>query len=162
MCLHVHQSSSPRDGGVIRRLLIQSDAQELPQPQGVARPPGDATFRIDSLEVSDQQPVTAQEDRIVLHAQRGKRMGRERRPAIVLRVEASAFALSELIEVLLIQQFVQTLIERMAGAGGQFRMSNPEPLLAPPVFACAHGHRNILKPFCFCGQMITGTLTTGS
>jgi len=93
-------------------LFIQADAQELPQPQRIGTPPGDATFGIDSLEVSNQQKPKVG-------------TGGQGRAAIVIRVEFRALSLAEFVELLAIKQFVQAPIEGMAGSRGQFGMGSP-------------------------------------
>jgi hypothetical protein len=64
-------------------------------------------------------------------------------------VEPGALRLGELIEFLLIQQFVQTLIERMPRSTGQLSMRNPELLLTLPVFPRAHDHiKGLVREIC--------------
>ena len=120
-------------------LFIQADAQELPQPQRIGTPPGDATFGIDSLEVSNQQKPKVG-------------TGGQGRAAIVIRVEFRALSLAEFVELFAIKQFIQAPIEGMAGSRGQFGMGHPELFLALPMLASAHGHGNILKPECLLHQ----------
>ena len=50
MRFRVDEPSGPRNRDVIRRPLVQPNAQELPQGQGIGQPPGDAAFAIESLE----------------------------------------------------------------------------------------------------------------
>jgi hypothetical protein len=65
------------------------------------------------------------------------------RPAL-FRVELGTFALGKLIELLLVEQLVQTLVERMARSRGQLVMRDPQTLLPSSSFPSAHRHKNIL------------------
>ena len=118
---------------MIGRVLIQTDPQELPQAQRIGGSPGDPAFGIDALEIANQQQAEI-------------RSRRQRRTSILVRVELGAFGFGKLVELLLIQQFVQTRVERMTGSRGQFGMRDPELLLPLPVLASAHRHKTILCP----------------
>src|SRR5215831_12543017 len=136
MGLHVDQSPGPRDRRMIWRPFIQPDLQKLSQPQRIGRPPSNPPFRIDSLEIADQQ-----------QAKIGSR--RQRRPPVLIGIEVSALALGKLIELLLVQQSVETLVERMSRSGRQFGMRDPKILLPLSTSASAHRHENILRRSCF-------------
>src|SRR5438093_7888684 len=53
--LHVDQSARTRDRRVVRRRLAQTKPQEAPNRQRIRRAPGDPPFRVQSLEVPQQQ-----------------------------------------------------------------------------------------------------------
>jgi hypothetical protein len=133
---HIDEPPGSGDGGVIRGSLVQTDPQKLTQAQRIGGPPRDPPFRVDAFKVPNQQQAEV-------------RSRRQRRTSVPVRVEGGAFGFGKLVELLPIQQFVQPPIERMTGAGGQFRMADPQLLLPLPVLASAHRHKNILRPFCF-------------
>src|SRR6266542_1852800 len=132
---HIDQPPRSRDRRVIGGFLIQTYAQKLTQTQRVGYSPRDATFRLDPLEVPNQQ-----------QAEIGS--GRQRWPSISLSVELGTLGFGELIELLPVEQIIHALIERMAGCGSQFGVHDPKMFLPPPAFPCAHRHTNILRRRC--------------
>src|ERR1051325_103900 len=101
---------------MIRCSLIQTDLQELPQCQRIGQAPCDAPFRVNPLEVSDQQ-------RTKVHARS------HGWAAFLVGIDLGAFALGKPIKLLLVEQMIQALVERMAGSRGEFVVSEPETLL---------------------------------
>src|ERR1700704_1923761 len=70
---------------MVRRRLVQSDLQKLPQAQRIRHTPSDTSFAVDPLEEADQHQTE-------VHARH------QRRTAQLLVIELAAAALAELIE----------------------------------------------------------------
>ena len=103
MHLHVDPAPRPRDRPVIGPAVVPRDVQGLPQAPRIGRPPRHCSFRLQALEVAEQQPSEV--------ATR-----RQRRLADPVGVELRTLLLDEGIEADLVEQAVQTLVERMARA----------------------------------------------
>ena len=85
---------------MIGRRFVQRDIQKRPQRQRILRPPGDPALGIDPFEIADQQ-----QPKIDPRRQAG--------PPLLLRLEPLAQPLHKSIEMVSLQQLVQTLIERV-------------------------------------------------
>jgi len=125
------QPPRSRNGHVIRRALVQPDAQKFPQSERICHPPGDASFAVDALEKAD-------------HHQPEVDPWRQRRPSEVLMVELAAAPFTETVEAFTLQQIVQASVERMARCLRQLA-SVPQRFLSLPLLACSHRHGSILR-----------------
>src|SRR5438445_3474038 len=132
MRLHIDQPPCPRDRRVIRRLLVEPDSQKSPQPERIRRSPSDPALRIDSFKIPDQQ-----QPKIDPRHQRG--------PPVVCGVKLRALPLGERIELSLFQQFIHSLVERMAWPLRQFIVADPQPLLPLSAPSCPHRHRSFSR-----------------
>jgi len=86
---------------VLRRRLLEAQPQEPAQGQRVRRAPGDAAFRVEALEVADQQQAEV-------------RARRQARAAHAVRIERGALGFHEVVEAVRVEHLVQPLVERMA------------------------------------------------
>src|SRR5215467_4408022 len=100
MSLQIDQPPRARNGGMVRRGLVQSDAQETPQRQRVLRSPGNSAFTVDPLEIAD-------------HQQPEVNPRHQSRAASIRRIEAPALVFYKTVKIMFLQNSVQTLIERM-------------------------------------------------
>src|SRR5260370_23753208 len=132
MRFHVDQTAGARNRRVIRRVLIQPYPHKAPQPQRIRQLPGNPPFTVDALEVTQQQRPEVDP--------RG-----QRRPAILSRIELRTPSLYKLVELLRLQQFIESLIERMSWRRRQLRMSDPNVFLLFPLLARSHCHTRILR-----------------
>src|SRR5438445_181018 len=132
MRLHIDQPPCPRDRRVIRRLLVEPDSQKSPQPERIRRSPSDPALRIDSFKIPNQQ-----QPKIDPRHQRG--------PPVVCGVKLRALPLGERIELSLFQQFIHSLVERMAWPLRQFIVADPQPLLPLSAPSCPHRHRGFSR-----------------
>jgi len=112
------------------RPLVQPDLQELPQTQGVCHSPRDSPFTLDPLEETDQH-------RPEIHPRC------ERRAAQLLVIELAAARFTELVELCLLQHFVQSSIKRMPRSFRQIA-AIPKLLLSLTPRACSHRHGKTL------------------
>src|SRR5216684_5095636 len=94
--------------------------------------PGNAALRPDALEIPDQQRPKVNPRR-------------QRRAPVLLRIKLRAAALDKLVEALGLQQFIQTLIERMPRSRCQLRVCDPQIFLLLPLLARPHRHAPILQ-----------------
>ena len=102
--------------GMIRSRFRQAQPHEGPHGQGIPKPPTNAPFRVDALEIAQQQ-----------HAEISS--GRDGASAHVVRVEGGAEVLDEDVEVGLFQQAVELLVEGVARTLGQITAGHPQGLL---------------------------------
>ncbi len=98
MRVHIDQPPRARNRRVVRRVLVQPDAHKPPQRQRVRQPPGDPTLAIDAFEIPDQQRPEVDPRR-------------QRRPAVLGRIELRTPVFDKLIEPLRLQQLIQPLVE---------------------------------------------------
>jgi DNA-binding transcriptional LysR family regulator len=117
MRLERDQAPSPRNRRMVRWVVFQADAQEIPQRQRIGRTPSDAALRVNAFEVPDQQQPEVD-------------AGRQARATHRLRVEAGALAFDEIIESVLAQQLIQAPVEWMTGRRRQLRRCDPHRWLA--------------------------------
>src|SRR6266571_2317369 len=132
MRIEVDQYSRARDGRMVRRVLVQRNAHKAPQRQRVRQPPSNPALRSDALEIPDQQRPKVNPRR-------------QRRAPVLLRIKLRAPALDKLVEALGLQQFIQTLIERMPRSRCQLRVCDPQIFLLLPLLARPHRHVPILQ-----------------
>ena len=99
---------------------MKRDVEELPKAQRVGGPPGNCPLGIEPFEVAQEQ-----------HPEVPAR--RQARLADAVSVELRALLLGERVEARLVEQAVQTLVERMAGAPRQLRVGHPTSTAAAPV-----------------------------
>src|ERR1035437_1187739 len=132
MRLHIDQPPCPRDRRVIRRLLVKPDSQKPPQPERIRRSPSDPALRIDSFKIPNQQ-----QPEIDSRYQRWS--------PVVCGVKLRALLLGERIELSIFQQFIHSLVERMAWSLRQFIVADPQPLLPLSAPSCPHRHRGFSR-----------------
>jgi len=123
--LEVDQATRARNRRMIGRRIVHAQPQKTADGQRVGRTPRDAAFRVDALEVAEQQqPKVA--------------AGRQARPSHPLRVEAPALRLDEPIEVVGVEQRIQSGVERMARRLRQVSGDDPQRRLL--TVSNAHCH----------------------
>src|SRR5207245_10158143 len=69
----------------------------------------------------------------------------QRGPPVVCGVKLRALPLRERIELSLFQQFIHSLVERMAWPLRQFIVADPQPLLPLSAPSCPHRHRSFSR-----------------
>jgi hypothetical protein len=126
MGFDIDQPARARDRRVVRRRHFEPDAKEIAQRQRIGRTPGDATLRVNALEIPNQQQPEVDARR---HARSAHR----------LRVEAGALGFDEIVESVLAQQLIQPPIERMTRGPRQVCRCHPHGHLSI-AFAFAHRH----------------------
>ena len=94
-------SPRARHRRVVRRRFVQRHVEELPQAQRIGGPPRNRPFRVQPLEVAEQQ-----------HPEVATR--RQTRPTDPVGVELCALLLDEGVEAGLVENTIQELVERMA------------------------------------------------
>jgi hypothetical protein len=112
---------------MIGRRLRQHQAEKLAQRERIGGPPRNRTLSIQALEIADQQqPKVAPR--------------RQPRPAVV-RVESLAQAFDIPVEIVLVEDLIQSRVERMGSTAWQVLGHHPHRRLlrVPPSFA--HRHR---------------------
>jgi hypothetical protein len=125
MRLHIDPTPRPRNRRVIRGCLLERQAHETTNRQGVGGAPCDATLRVDAFEVPDQQqPEVLPRWQTRTPHHRG--------------VERAALVLDEPVEPMGVQQRVQAGIERMPRRRRQVRCRNPQRRLI--CFTRTHRH----------------------
>ena len=128
---------------------MQRDVQELPQAQRIRRAPRDRAFRVQALEVAEQQqPEVAPR--------------RQTRPAHPIGVERRALALDEGVEPSLVEDAIQSFIERVASASRQVGAGHPHRRLPRAAAAFPHGHGQECSTRDRSCRSLSGTFTTGS
>src|ERR1700737_4679768 len=132
MCLHIYQSTSTGNRGMIGCFLIQPNTQETPQAQSVLQPPGDAALRLDALEIPDHQRPEIDPRRQAGTAQ-------------LLGVKPGTQLLHKRVESLPVKNLVQTNVERVTWAHSHIRIRHPQILLPLSILACSHRHDLILR-----------------
>src|ERR1019366_3157518 len=132
MRLHIDQPPCPRDRRVIRRLLVKPDSQKPPQPERIRRSPSDPALRIDSFKIPNQQQPEIDSRH-------------QRWPPVVCGVKLRALLLGERIELSIFQQFIHSLVERMAWPLRPFIVADPQPLLPLSAPSCPHRHRDFSR-----------------
>src|ERR1039457_2334848 len=135
MRLHIDQPPCPRDRRVIRRLLVKPDSQKPPQPERIRRSPRDPALRIDSFKIPNQQQPEIDSRH-------------QRWPPVVCGVKLRALLLGERIELSIFQQFIHSLVERMAWPLRQFIVADPQPLLPLSAPSRPHRHRGFSRLRC--------------
>jgi hypothetical protein len=93
------------DRRMIRRSVRQHHTEKLAQGKRISCPPGDRTLRIQALEIADQQ-----EPEVTARRQSG--------PAIV-RIEPLAEPFDERVEVMIVENLIQSCVERVRGGAWQ-------------------------------------------
>ena len=146
--LQVHPPPRARYRRMVRRRLVQRDVQELPQAQRVGGPPRDRPFRIQALEVAEQQqPEVAAR--------------RQTRPAHPVGVELRARPLDEGVETRLVENTIQAFVERVASASRQVGAGHPHRRLPHAAAAFAHCHGQKCSTRDRSCRSLFGTFTTG-
>ncbi len=93
--------------------------------------PSDAALAVDAFEVADQQAAEVA-------------AGRQRGTAHVRRLELLAALFGEVVEAVLVEQFVEPVIKRVGRSVWQIRGGDPQPFLALPPVASSHCHKTII------------------
>ena len=113
---------------MIRRRFGQHQAEEFAQGERVRRSPRDHAFSIQAFEIADQQqPEVAS--------------GWQTRTANLRGVESLAQALEVAVEVVLIENLIQSRVEPMRRAPRQILCRHPHRRLLRVPLASAHRHR---------------------
>src|SRR5260370_29788259 len=124
---------------MVRRLLIQSDGQKLPQRERIGQTPRDATLTVEPFEETDHHNAEVQ-------------ARRQRWPPQFRVIEAGPTLLAEAVKTSFVENLVQAAIERMARGHRQLA-AVPQCLLPLPLLTSDHGHKLILKSKHFHRQM---------
>ena len=106
MRFEIDQSARARNRRVVRRRLVQTDAQKIAQRQRIRRAPSDPALRVDAFEIADQRQPEVDPR---WQARAAHRLG----------IEWLALTFDEIIEVVLGQQLIQPRVERMAAEIGR-------------------------------------------
>jgi hypothetical protein len=123
--LQINQAPSPRNRRVIGWGIVHRQTQKTADRQRIHGPPRDPAFRVDALEVAEQQqPEVA--------------TGRQARSSHRRRIETLTELLDEPIKAVGIQQRIQPRVERMARRLRQVRGDDPQRRLL--AVSNAHGH----------------------
>src|SRR5258706_13847912 len=85
---------------MVRRLLIQSDGQKLPQCERIGQTPRDATLTVDPFKETDHHNAEVQ-------------ARRQRRSPQLGVIEPGATLLTEAVKTSFVENFVHAAIERM-------------------------------------------------
>ena len=125
MRLHVDQAPGPRNGRVIGGRLMERQAHEATDRQGVGRPPRDAALRVDPFEVPDEQ-----QPEILAR--------RQTRPSHDLGIELATLVFRESVEPVRVQDRVQSRIKRVPWRRRQVRRGDPQRGLVS--FSRTHRH----------------------
>ena len=125
--LEIDQAPRARNGRMIGRRLRQHHAEKLAQGKRIGRPPRDGALGVQAFEVADQQQ---------------SEVAARRQPwSAVVRVEPLAEPFDVGVEVVLVENLIQSRVERMGGTARQVLGRHPHRALlrVPPSFA--HRHR---------------------
>jgi hypothetical protein len=125
--LQIDQAPGARDRGVLGRRLLKSQAEEAAQRERISGPPRDAAFRVDALEVPDQQQPEI-------------RAWRQARPSHARRVERRALGLHKCVERVRVEDVIQSLVKGVPSSGRQLIRGNPQPWRPRAVLATTHRH----------------------
>ena len=144
--LHVDQPARARDRRVVRRRLAQAKSEKAPNRQRIRGTPGDPPFRVQSLEVPEQQEpeVTS---------------GRQARSAHAICVKLLTQPLGEPVEATRFQQYVQSPVERVSRALRQIAGDDPQRVL--PLLVLSHGHAPNVHSLGSTSGPLARTFTTG-
>ena len=112
---------------MIRRFLGQSISDEFAHRQGICQPPGNPPFRINPLEVPQQQCPK-------VHT--GSDTGSSQRPFVI----APAQMLYVAVEVMLVENLIQSLVKAMRGRIHDLTPDDPQILLPLPLLPGSHCH----------------------
>jgi hypothetical protein len=123
--LQVDQSPRPRDRRVLRRRLLEPQAQKAAQRQRVGGAPRDAALRINPLEVADQQ----QPEDVP-----GRRLGR---PSLAWN---GAYCVSTNSSTVGIEHLIEPLVERVPASRRQLIRRDPQSRRPRAVSTSTHGH----------------------
>ena len=146
--LQIDPPSRSRYRRMVRRCLVQRDVQKLPQAQRIGRPPRDRPFRVQALDVAEQQ-----------HPDVAAR--RQTRPAHPVGVERRALALDEGVETRLVEDTIQAFIERVTSASRQVGAGHPHRRLPRAAATFAHGHGQECSTRDRSCRSLSATFTTG-
>jgi hypothetical protein len=124
--LQIDQPPRPRDRRVLRRRLLQAEAEKAAQREGVGGAPRDPALRIDPFEVADEQQPKVRARQEAGAAQPG--------------VEQRALRLDEGIERVRVEHLIETLIERVPARPRQLIRGDPQSRRSRAVGASTHGH----------------------
>ena len=97
----VNQPARARHRRMIGRSLVELVAEECPQRQRIGDAPGDLTLRVDALEIADYEQAEIDP-------------GRDAGPTDALGVKRRAPLFHKLVESVLVQHLIQSLVKRMS------------------------------------------------
>ncbi len=124
--LEIDQATGPGNRRMIGRRLRQHQPEKLAHGKRIGRAPRDRALGIQAFEIADQQqPEVA--------------AGRQAGSALV-GVEPRAQTLGEAVEVVLVENLIQSRVERVGGTARQVLRGHPHRglLRMPPSFAHRH------------------------
>ena len=141
-------SPRARHRRVVRRRRVERHVEELPQAQRIGGPPRNRPFRVQALEVAEQQ-----------HPEVAAR--RQARPTDPVGIELGALLLDEGVEARRVEHTIQAFVKRMARAARQVRTGHPHRRLPPATAALAHCHGRKCSTADRPCRSLSGTFTTG-
>jgi len=127
MRLQIDQPTRARDGRMLGRDLVETQPQKAAERERIRRAPRNAPLGIDALEVADQQQTEIG-------------AWRETRSSTRRRIERGALRLDERVEGVVVQDTIQSLIERVRARRRQLIGGNPQPRRPCAILATTHGH----------------------
>jgi hypothetical protein len=116
---------------MIRRRLWQLQPEKLAQRKGIRRAPRDGTLGVQAFKVADQQQAKVAS-------------GRQTRPADLVRIESLTEAFDVPVEVVLVEDLIQSPVERMGCTPRQIFGRHPHRCLLRMSPSFAHRHRATL------------------
>ena len=105
VCLEIDQATRARNRRVIGRCLGQHQSEKRAQPKRIRGTPRNGTLGVQAFEIADQQQAEV--------AAR-----RQARSALV-RVEPLAQSFNEVVEVVLVENLIQSCVERVGALRGR-------------------------------------------
>jgi hypothetical protein len=111
-CLAEHRPPGPRNRRMIRRRLGQHQPEKLAERKGICGAPRDGALGVQAFEVADQQQAKVAS-------------GRQTRPADLVGVESLAERLDVVIEARVVEDMIQSRVERVRGRSAADPVSRP-------------------------------------
>jgi hypothetical protein len=124
----IDQAPGPRNRRMIRRRLGQHQPEKLAERKGIRGAPRDGALGVQAFEVADQQQAKVAP-------------GRQTRPADLVGVESLAERLDVVIEARVVEDMIQSCVERVRGGPRQIVCRDPHRRLLRPPSSFAHRHR---------------------
>ena len=127
MRFDVDQPAGAGEGGMIGAAFVESDSQKVADAERIGGPLGDTAFRIDALEIADEEGAEVDA--------RG-----EAGPAHFFGVELLAGSFGELVELFGVEQFIEPSVKGVSGRGRQLLLGDPQCLVTDPLLPCSQRH----------------------
>jgi hypothetical protein len=125
--LDIDQAAGAGNRRMVRRRFQQRQTEKVAQCKRIGGPPGDRAFRVQALEVADQQQPE---------------VAARRQPwAAFVRVESQTASFDVAIEVVLVEEFDSAAYRMDAWRSAADRWSPPTSTSASRPPSCAHRHR---------------------